>query len=349
MRRNLLFFILLMLLAPLVGTAQDPQFSQFYAAPLYLNPAFAGATQQMRVGINYRNQWPSIEANFQTISAYVDGFIESKNSGLGLLLMRDTEGTAGLNSTMVGLQYAYQLYLTDWLTFRPGFQAAFYNRNVNFSDLTFGSQFDPDTGEYLGGDSGESFGDLSKNFVDISAGGVLYTKNAWLGVAAHHLNTPSQSFEEDADPNELPMKFSFHGGIKIPFKSGTMGSGLYSRPQERSLTPTFQYKKQGEFDQLDMGLYLTLEPIIIGTWYRGLPFKSLEGFNNNESIVLLVGFTKKGANGELFNIGYSYDYTISKLGAGSGGAHEVSISYSWSNRDPRKPPKNVMQIPCPDF
>jgi hypothetical protein len=46
-------------------TAQDPQYSQFYAAPLYLNPAFAGATGQNRIGINYRNQWPAIDANFQ--------------------------------------------------------------------------------------------------------------------------------------------------------------------------------------------------------------------------------------------------------------------------------------------
>ena len=95
-------------------------------------------------------------------------------------------------------------------------------------------------------------------------------------------------------------------------------------------------------------MYLTLEPLIIGTWYRGLPFKSLEGFSNNESIVLLVGFTKKRPS-DVLNIGYSYDFTISRLGSGSGGAHEVSISYSWSTKDPRKPPRHVMQIPCPDF
>lgn len=329
-------------------TAQDPQFSQFYSAPLYLNPAFAGATQQARVGLNYRNQWPAIDANFITFSAFYDTFIESKNSGVGFLIMRDSEGRAGLKSTSVGVQYAYQLYLTDWLTFRPGFQVAWFNRNVNFSDLTFGDQFDPLTGDIIN-PTGEGFSNTSKNFIDLSAGGVLYTKNVWLGVTANHLNKPSQAFDESADPKELPVKLSFHGGIKIPFASGTMGSGLYARPQERSLTPTFQYKSQGEFDQLDLGLYLTLEPMIFGAWYRGLPTKGIEGFSNNESIVMLIGFTKKGGQGEVLNIGYSYDYTISQLGAGSGGAHELSLSYSWSNKDPRKPPKHVMQIPCPDF
>ena len=75
-----------MLLTAVSVTAQDPQFSQFYAAPLYLNPAFAGSTQQGRVGMNYRNQWPAIDANFTTISAYADFFIEDKNSGVGAFL-----------------------------------------------------------------------------------------------------------------------------------------------------------------------------------------------------------------------------------------------------------------------
>ena len=69
-----LMFLLavLMLAAGETVTAQDPQFSQFYAAPLYLNPAFAGSTGQARVGANYRNQWPAIDANFNTISAFAD-------------------------------------------------------------------------------------------------------------------------------------------------------------------------------------------------------------------------------------------------------------------------------------
>src|SRR6187431_3402392 len=80
---------LLMLVAEGAVTAQDPQFSQFYAAPLYLNPALTGATGQARAGINYRNQWPAIDANFTTMSAYFDYFIEDKSSGVGIILNRD--------------------------------------------------------------------------------------------------------------------------------------------------------------------------------------------------------------------------------------------------------------------
>ena len=67
---------------------------------------------------------------------------------------------------------------------------------------------------------------------------------------------------------------------------------------------------------------------------------------------MLVGMTViKGEDTrrDILNIGYSYDYTISQLGPGSGGAHEFSLVYSWPIRNPRKPPKDKMVIPCPDF
>lgn len=328
-------------------TAQDPQFSQFYAAPLYLNPAFAGSTGQARAGINYRNQWPAIDANFTTMSVYGDYFIEDKKSGVGFLLSRDMEGLAGLRSLSFGLQYSYELEITPELGFRPGVQVAVFNRDVNFNKLTFGDQFDDQTGEFINRPTAETFDtDFSKTFADISFGGVLFTRYAWLGIAANHLNRPNQSvIDEDS---RLPIKYSAHGGFKFYMKPGVVGSGVYMRNAERSIAPAFQYRHQGKFDQMDLGVYFTFEPLVLGTWYRGVPFKKVENFVNNESLVLMLGFVKLGAK-DAINIGYSFDYTISKLGPGSGGAHEFSLVYTWPMRNPRKPPADKLVIPCPDF
>lgn len=328
-------------------TAQDPQFSQFYAAPLYLNPALTGATGQARAGLNYRTQWPAIDANFTTFSAYFDYFIEDKNSGVGMIITRDNEGLAGLQSISVGLQYSYELQLSEQLGFRPGAQVAVFNRDINFNKLTFGDQFDPNTGGFLDQPTAESFNTFSsKTFFDLSLGGVLFTRSAWLGVSAWHLTEPNQSIIGEDSP--LPIKLSFHGGFKFYMKPGVVGSGVYARDAERSIAPAFQFRHQGKFDQMDLGLYFTFEPMVLGTWYRGVPFKSLEGVVNNESIVLLLGFVKLGAK-DAINIGYSFDYTISKLGPASGGAHEFSLVYTWPMRNPRKPPKDKLVIPCPDF
>ncbi len=337
----------LMLLMGGTVTAQDPQFSQFYAAPLYLNPAFAGSTGQARIGTNYRNQWPAINANFNTISAFGDFYIESKNSGVGVIINHDREGLLGLQSTSIGAIYAYELKITKGLSFRPGVQASIYNRSINFDKLTFGDQFNAATGQVVSSQSVEGLNSgQSKFFPDLTFGGLFYSKNGWFGVTAAHITQPNQSLA--GQPDNLPMKISAHAGWKFYLTPGTMGQGFYHKASERSITPTMQYRHQGQFDQMDLGLYYTFEPIIIGTWYRGIPFRNVNGIVNNESIVFLVGFTKKGDK-DVLNIGYSYDYTISKLGPASGGAHEFSIVYSWSTRDPRKPPKDKLFIPCPDF
>ncbi len=343
----LVFLWLLMLFVNRPVTAQDPQFSQFYAAPLFLNPAFAGSTNQTRFGINYRNQWPSIDANFTTVSAFFDTYIEEKNSGVGAIITRDREGILGLQSISLALQYAYELRLTDGLSFRPGVQLAIFNRSVNFNKLTFGDQFDPATGDVISPTSAEALANGgNKFFADLSFGGLLFSSKAWLGTAVHHITQPNQSLI--GEESELPRKISVHTGVKFHLRPGVVGSGVYAHASERSIAPTLQYRHQGEFDQLDIGTYFTFEPIVIGTWYRGIPVKKVNGFSNNESIVLLIGFTQKRPK-DILNIGYSYDFTISELGTASGGAHEVSLSYTWSTRDPRKPPKDKLIIPCPTF
>ncbi len=320
--------------------AQDPQFSQFYAAPLYLNPGFAGTTPYIRAGANFRSQWPSLDARFTTYSFYADYFLEDYNSGLGLLVTADKEGLANLTSTSVGIQYAYELRINERFTFRPGVQVAYVIRDINFDRLTFGDQFD-ETG-FISPISAEPFATGENiGYVDFSFGGLFFSKNFWLGVAAHHLNTPNQSLVDGN--SELPIKYSIHSGYRLPLPAGPGHRGFNKDGKERSITPNFQYKRQGEFDQLELGTYLTIEPIVFGVWYRGIPGQSFEGINDKEAIILLVGLTADN-----LNIGYSFDYTISELGIASGGAHEISISYRFPP-DPRRPPKSVRQIPCPKF
>ena len=57
--------------------AQDPEFTQFYANQLYLNPAFAGSARCPRLCLNYRNQWPALTGTFITYSASYDQQIEA--------------------------------------------------------------------------------------------------------------------------------------------------------------------------------------------------------------------------------------------------------------------------------
>ncbi|MEM9895259.1 MAG: type IX secretion system membrane protein PorP/SprF [Bacteroidota bacterium] len=315
--------------------AQDPQFSQYYNAPLFLNPGLAGINQKGRFGANYRTQWPNLEANFETFSAFVDYNFEEYSSSVGLIVTADNEGIAGLQSTSIGLQYAYQLQINyDW-TFRPGIQLAYYIRDLNFTRLTFGDQFDQTglvrdfTGENL--NTGQSL-----NFFDLSFGGVLYNSDLWIGGALHHITEPNQSLVGGSA--ELPRKFSLHGGYRIPLNPNTRRTGI----GERSITPSFNYRAQGDFDQLDIGAYFTLDPLLIGMWYRGVPIKVVDDVVNNEALIFMVGLRNNRTT-----FGYSFDYTISGLGIGTGGAHEISIGYTFSLADPSKPALDVRRLKCP--
>lgn len=336
---TLMFFVAVSLFSFEQAKAQDPQFSQYYAAPMYLNPGLVGINQKGRAGLNYRNQWPQIDASYVTYSFYIDYFLEESNNAIGLIVNTDQEGIAGLKSTNVGIQYAYQLQLDQNWTFRPGIEASYYWRDLNFNRLTFGDQFDntgqvrPTTGETF--DTG-----FSARFFDLALGGILYGKNLWVGASMHHILEPNQSIAGGESP--LPRKFSIHGGYKIHFFELSPRARRPEKGRERSMTPSANYKQQGPFKQLDLGVYFTLEPILLGAWYRGLPIEGLDGSKNSEAIISMVGFNK----GNL-TVGYSFDYTISDLGIGSGGAHEISLIYAFSLADPRKPPREVRELRCP--
>jgi type IX secretion system PorP/SprF family membrane protein len=97
---------------------QDPTFSQFFSNRLYLNPAFAGASQCPKLTLNYRNQWPGIDNSFVTYAASYDQNIDEINGGIGVQLMSDRAGEGVLNTTSAAFMYAYQFKVFKRLLFR---------------------------------------------------------------------------------------------------------------------------------------------------------------------------------------------------------------------------------------
>src|SRR5436190_21599462 len=133
--------------------AQDPQFTQFYAAPLYLNPAFAGSALAPRITANYRNQWPAI-TNYVTTMVSFDHYFDKYNSGVGLLIQNDNQGQGRIQSTDIGLQYSYQFQVSESSFVRLGLQGSYVNRSINYFGLTTGDQF-TDRGFITGSVSGD--------------------------------------------------------------------------------------------------------------------------------------------------------------------------------------------------
>src|SRR6185312_8345385 len=113
--------------------AQDPQFSQYYQAPLYLNPGFTGITPQQRVVLNHRIQWPNLPQAFVTTAVSYDIFVDELKSGFGIMATNDKMGSAGWRTTTAALLYSYKVRINDKIVFSPGLQ---FGYGINGLDRT---------------------------------------------------------------------------------------------------------------------------------------------------------------------------------------------------------------------
>lgn len=314
---------------------QDPQFSQFYSAPIYLNPAFTGNTTQGRMVLNYRNQWPAIPGAFISYAASYDYNLDNVNSGLGLAVQHDKAGSAGLRYTNAAALYAYRLRINRKQAIRFGMNFSYTMRDLDFSELLFGDQLI--SGAASSSTSSQYRGQVV-SYADIGSGAIYYTRSLWVGFSAHHLNQPNQSLL--GGESRLPIKTSLHAGYSFVLKKDRKRNPI------STLIIAGNYKSQLKWDQYDMGAYFNYGLFVTGIWYRGIPFKRLEPLiQNNEAFVVLAGVKWND-----FRFGYSYDLTVSRLVTNSGGAHEISLIYehaSASNK--RKKSRSRFLVPCAKF
>jgi len=328
-------FILLLFGIAALCLGQDPQFSRFYSNALYMAPSFAGSSGQNRFAASYRTQWPEINKGYKTYTASFDHSFDKLNSGMGILFMNDVAGSGNLSTTNIGLLYNYDFRVRHSLHVRPGMHFMYTERSIDFDKLIWRDQMSaagnsPASGEVV---SYTKVGDI-----DFAASGLIYNDDFWIGTSVDHLLHPNQSlYTNEFDKSNqalVPIKTQVFGGIRYVLKEHLL------RPTPTVLQLAFLYKNQASYNQLDVGFYWNYEPLVLGIWYRGVPI--IKHNTINDAVIFLIGYKTRQ-----FNIGYSYDFTTSKLITSSGGAHEISISYTFKQPEIKKRPRKM--VPCPEF
>jgi type IX secretion system PorP/SprF family membrane protein len=301
--------------------AQDPTFTQFYANPLYLNPAFAGSHGCPRFSLNYRNEWPRLSANYVTYSASYDQYSKNISGGIGVLATHDQQGVGTITTSMLGLIYSYHLQLGRKWKMMFGARASWYQKSLDWSKCTFGDMIDPRRGFiYATGDVQRGG---SRGFFDASAGALVFNKHFFAGASWHHMNRPNESMIIGNSP--LPWRFTGHLGAEIRLGA----KSKYSDPT--SIMPNIIYQYQNGFQELNVGTYIKYGSFNAGVWYR-----------NRDAFILTVGI-----NTGKFKIGYSYDVTVSTLNNNTTrGSHEISMGL---NLTCKKKPVSFKTISCPSF
>lgn len=299
-----------------LSLAQDPNFSQFYANPLYLNPALTGSAECGRINLNYRNQWPSIGKAFVNYNASYDQSVPFINSGIGISFVGDNTGEGGIfNRNYISGYYSYKLQVSESVLLSAGFQATYIQQKLDWGKLIFADQIDPGSGSINPTSAEIPPSDLDKSYIDFSSGIMIgYLDKFFGGFAVHHMTEPEDgAYYEDGD-TRIPMKFTVHGGTFINLTEGTLG-GSYQG--DLMLSPNLLYQQQDMFKQLNIGAYVTKFPFVGGLWLR-------HNFGNADAAIVLVGIKYNN-----YRIGYSYDFSLSKLRNLSGGAHEISFAWEF--------------------
>lgn len=336
MKRLIPVFVLL--LTTLSVNAQDPNFSQFFASPLTLNPAMTGKFDGLyRIAGNYRNQWPTFNNAFVTYTASVDmGILKNRvpeidQFGVGIMAFSDKSGNGILSNNFGALSLAYHKGLDEdgYHQIGAGFQATYVSKRLDVSKVTFADQLTP-----LGftGVTSEVFSNSRVNlsYFDLNAG-ILYNgstngyNNFYLGASMYHINRPKESFQ--GGTFLLPTRVTIQGGFKIPIASYhslhfSANHSMQANARNTVVGAAFGLNVNGD-ENNPVNLFL-------GSWYRF-----------NDAVIPYLGLEF----GEL-HLGYSYDVNTSELKPGSNlrGGNEISLIFIKKPVDPL-----AKRLNCPKF
>ena len=320
--RSLVLFLIAVLCVGRVK-AQDPEFTQFYINTMYMNPAMVGSNPCPTLTSMYRNQWPTLGAQFVSTTVTYDDYMESLSGGIGVMFMSDKAGPSILSTNGISVAYSNHLSLTRNFSIRSALQISGYQEYLDGEKFRFNDQIDPLNGFVYPTQDWTYGGPVS--YASLGAGTVIYSDKLYFGYAASHLNRPNKSLI--FGQSELPIKHTVHFGAVLPIKK--FGTEIFD------WSPNIIYRKQLDAQQINMGVNVNTKTLTGGIWYRGISFAN----RFTDAIIASVGIKL-----EDFNFMYSYDFTISQINPYSGGASEVSLVYKLPCS--RKKREKIRPVPC---
>ena len=323
-KSRIIFLLLLVALIVPSLQSQDLHYSQFYNAPLVVNPALTGVFNgDQRVTFSFRDQGRSLPTPYLTFTAGYDQKIYPKKSdkafwGIGGFFNYDKQGDSQLQLVNLNLAGSFSRIINKKNIITIGAMIGYANRGFDPEALTWDTQWDTNTNQFnetLG--SGENFSFESFNFIETGLG----LNYRWqktdrtkfdIGVGGFHLTKPQSRFNDSVD-QVLPMRFSMYA--------------IHSRElsQKLDLELDAMYQLQDKYRELLMGAYLNF--YLNEERGKNRQFRVGSGYRITADVV----FIKAGIQiNELF-VSASYDLDLSEDAkihpGGSGFGPELHLRY----------------------
>jgi type IX secretion system PorP/SprF family membrane protein len=307
----------------------DPHFSQYYMYPSYLNPALTGAFDgEYRATAIYRTQWGNVTTPFTTPGASVD-FNGNKSLNYGGSVLQQSAGDGGYNYLTAYGNVAYTGLRFGTLGNQRlvfGLQAGIIQRKFNPSKLRWGSQWNPASG-YDPTLPGDILTKTSATSFDAGAGLLYYDAqpgkkaNLYGGISVAHLTMPDDQFSANGN-DKLPMRFTFHGGVRLVAS------------EKLTITPNVLFMQQRTSTETMVGAYGQLKADTNTDFLLGLNYRFKDAFSPYMGV-----FYKN------FTLGLSYDITTSDLSKMQKGSNSFELSLSFIGRKKVATPE--VEFVCP--
>lgn len=298
--RKLLFpvIVLLAICTQGVRAQHDAQFSQYFMAMGYYNPAYAGASDELKVFGLHRQQWLGIKRAPKSFFVMADMpfKIAETNHGVGAVMLSETIGLFTI--THVAGQYAFKKKLFGG-ELSIGIQAGMANISFNGDSVKLIDLNDFTTNRIEGIIPQTQVDGMA---LDLNAG-VYYTHpKFYVGFGATHITEPELDFNENSG-YYIGRAFNFTAGYNIKTRNP-----LYE------LQPSVFLKT----DLISFQADITARMIYNNMFNGGISWRV------NESFVFLLG-----ARFGNFHVGYAYDFPYSPILKGSSGSHELMIRFGF--------------------
>lgn len=302
----------------LQASGQDLHFSQYFNAPLLVNPANTGFNPDYsyRIGGNYRTQWANVGTPYNTMSIWGDtrvleGRFENGWLGIGGSILKDVAGSGSLSKTGAYGSIAYHQMLGYNSLLSGGFTLGYVQNRIDISKLNFDNQWN---GKFfdITIPSNEPFAYSQVGYLDLNVGlnyAYFASDNVYMnaGISLMHVNRPQESFfSSSVIDNRLNRRYTAFANASIKIQNLWI------------VNPNIYVSKMGASWETVLGVNANRnlsgdgdQQLIVGLYYR-----------NHDALIPMLGYQ---LNDLKFTI--NYDATVSALGNlnGTRGAYELSI------------------------
>jgi type IX secretion system PorP/SprF family membrane protein len=272
---------------------QDPQFSQNMFNKLYVNPAFAGASEAICLHALYRAQWVNFDGAPKTFVFGADAPLFDNKVGVGLSVSSDD----------IGFENTLQGKLAGAYHFQIGSGKLGVGLDVDFLQHSIDGKFIPPDGTTI---IDPAIPQASVNGTAFDMGGGLYfhSEKLYIGASATHL------LESQVDLDKFKKEFKRH-------YYGMIGYSFDLSPS-LALKPSFFVKNVTDNTTMDFNLNLHINNRF---WIGG-------SYRTEDAIVAMLGLNIT----DKLRLGYSYDITTSDIKTYSDGTHEIMLGYCFTTK-----------------